>query len=84
MVKDPINRIFIFGILGVLTKSQNMGEGSFMLKQIIQDHKNSKICLESTNKKNFTLYENHGFVKQENVCISSFNFTIDGLNPNEM
>jgi ribosomal protein S18 acetylase RimI-like enzyme len=74
--KRPKEAHIYIWYIGVLTKSQNIGEGSKMMIRIIEDNPNRKICLESTNKKNYSFYEKHGFEKQESVSLPPFNFGI--------
>lgn len=52
--------------IGVEIKDQGKGEGSRLLKNIIEDSQNKPLYLETANERNFTYYEKNGFKKVVN------------------
>jgi ribosomal protein S18 acetylase RimI-like enzyme len=60
--KEPTH--WYLGYLGVRGDAQGQGVGSLMLREVLDqaDAAGTPAYLESSNEKNLTLYERHGFV----------------------
>ncbi|WP_339751172.1 GNAT family N-acetyltransferase [Algoriphagus aquimarinus] len=58
--KDPFLYVWF---IGVQPESQGMGEGSKLLKSVLEmaSKKNLPVCLETSTERNFKWYENFGF-----------------------